>query len=602
LDWRTKVELYEQIRREYEFGAGSIIGVARKLVVHRRTVREAVRSALPARRKKTERPHLKIAPAAAFIDEVLAADRKAPRKQRHTAKRIWERIRLEVPGCTAAERTVRQYVERRKQEQGFGHREIFVPQNYEFGVEVQVDWYEAYADLDGERIKLQVFSMRSMASGAAYHRAYLRVTQQAFLEAHELAFHYFGGVFRKLRYDNLSSAVKKILRGYEREMTARFIAFRSHWQYEASFCTPGEGHEKGGVEGEVGYFRRNHWVPVPAARDLADLNAKLFADCRQDENRMVAGRTESTGLHYCLVTEIFFWPTGTISDPIPVNSTPASSDRLAQRNLAFDSSGNPGFPSTHLVQHTFMVKPSSQPFNIGVARASAKEIVIGPDELMIEWGNVPRSTEANLFFPEVGADEILSLSALRQHPAVLTKVDDHTISVRIADVTFIPLPSRPAGNLAGLVTLTLPEGIRVGQNFKLSVQQYSGIALTRRAHKMLGAFQFNIPVQRDADILPKAVRNLSILRYIQQTIAGSSRWSPIFTRWLNGLATKVAGLGGDPNTILPSPTGGDMPAPCHKPEPCEVRPRDLWCMNIPWDECDIEGEVDVKLRFRKKCK
>ncbi len=301
MDWRTKVELYEQIRREYEFGAGSIIGVSRKLGVHRRMVRDAVRSALPTRRKKTERPHLKIAPAVAFIDAVLEADRKAPRKQRHTAKRIWERIRLEVPGCTAAQRTVRQYVERRKQEQGLGRRETFVPQSYEFGVEVQVDWYEAYADLDGERIKLQVFSMRSMASGAAYHRAYLRATQQAFLEAHELAFRYFGGVFRKLRYDNLTSAVKKILRGYERELTARFIAFRSHWQYEASFCTPGEGHEKGGVEGEVGYFRRNHWVPVPAAMDLADLNAKLFADCRHDEIRMVAGRTQSVGM--LLLTE-----------------------------------------------------------------------------------------------------------------------------------------------------------------------------------------------------------------------------------------------------------------------------------------------------------
>ena len=97
------MERYGQIRREYEFGAGSIIGVAQKLGVHRRTVREAVRSALPARRKKTVRPHLKIAPAAAFIDAVLETDRKAPRKQRHTAKRIWERIRLEVPGCTAAE-------------------------------------------------------------------------------------------------------------------------------------------------------------------------------------------------------------------------------------------------------------------------------------------------------------------------------------------------------------------------------------------------------------------------------------------------------------------------------------------------------------------
>ena len=309
MDWRAKVELYEQIRREYEFGAGTIVGVARKLGVHRRMVREAVRSATPARRKKTERPHLKIAPAASFIDAVLEADRKAPRKQRHTAKRIWERIHFEVPGCTAAERTVRHYVEQRKQVLGFGRRETFVPQSYEWGVEAQVDWYEAYADLhpsdedlspgapvlDGERIKLQVFSMRSMASGAAYHRAYLRATQQAFLEAHELAFHYFGGVFRRLRYDNLSSAVKKILRGQERELTARFIAFRSHWQYEASFCTPGEGHEKGGVEGEVGYFRRNHWVPVPAASDLAALNAKLLADCRHDESRILSGRTQSVG-------------------------------------------------------------------------------------------------------------------------------------------------------------------------------------------------------------------------------------------------------------------------------------------------------------------
>ena len=295
MDWRAKVELCEKIRLEYEFGVGTVQGVSRKLRVHRRVVREAIRSAIPARRKKTERPHLKMAPAAEFIDALLEADRKAPRKQRHTAKRIWERIRAEVPGCTAAGRTVRQYVEQRKEALGLARRETFVPQSYDWGVEAQVDWYEAYADLEGERVKLQVFSLRSMASGAAYHRAYLRATQQAFLEAHELAFHYLGGVFRRLRYDNLSSAVKKILRGYERELTARFIAFRSHWQYQADFCTPGEGHEKGGVEGEVGYFRRNHWVPVPVASNLGELNAKLLVDCRQDENRILSGRQETVG-------------------------------------------------------------------------------------------------------------------------------------------------------------------------------------------------------------------------------------------------------------------------------------------------------------------
>jgi hypothetical protein len=105
--------------------------------------------------------------------------------------------------------------------------------------------------------------MRSMASGGAFHCTFPHASQQAFLEAHEKAFVYFGGVFTTLRYDNLKSAVKKILRGHQREESTRFMAFRSHWGFAAEFCTPGEGHEKGGVEGEGGYFRRNHLVPVP---------------------------------------------------------------------------------------------------------------------------------------------------------------------------------------------------------------------------------------------------------------------------------------------------------------------------------------------------
>src|SRR5207248_8431108 len=102
-------------------------------------------------------------------------------------------------------------------------------------------------------------------------------------------------VYRRLRYDNLGSAVKKILRGHRREETARFVAFRSHWGFESSFCTPGEGHEKGGVEGEVGTFRRNHFVPVPAARDLDELNGMLLAGCRVDEARTIAGRELTIG-------------------------------------------------------------------------------------------------------------------------------------------------------------------------------------------------------------------------------------------------------------------------------------------------------------------
>jgi transposase len=223
------VELFEQIRREYEHGVGTIKGVARKLGVHRRMVREAIANAIPSARKTPVRERPKLGPATEFIDGILESDRKAPRKQRHTAHRIWVRLRKERPEIEVAECTVRQYVRQRKRELGLKGGETFVPQSYRWGQEAQVDWYEAWAELGGERQKLFVFCMRSMASGGAFHKVYPHTTQQAFLEAHELAFQYFGGVFELLRYDNLSSAVKKIVRGQRREENERFIAFRSHW-------------------------------------------------------------------------------------------------------------------------------------------------------------------------------------------------------------------------------------------------------------------------------------------------------------------------------------------------------------------------------------
>jgi transposase len=258
-------------------------------------VRDAIRDAMPMARKKPERPHWKLTPFIPLIEDMLAADCGAPRKQQHTAHRIWQRIKQEVPGCEIGERSIRKYVRKRRLALGLIGRETCIPQSYPWGSEAQVDWYEAYADLGGERTHLQVFEMRSMAGGGSFHRAYPRATQQAFLEGHELAFRRFGGVFKRLRYDNLKSAVKRILQGHRREETARFIAFRSHWMFEAVFCTPGEGHEKGGIEGEGGYFRRNHWVPVPQAEDLEDLNEQLLAACYEDEQRKIAGRELTVG-------------------------------------------------------------------------------------------------------------------------------------------------------------------------------------------------------------------------------------------------------------------------------------------------------------------
>ena len=295
VDWKAKVGLFEQLRREHEFGVGTIAGVAAKFGVHRRVVRRAIASALPPAQHYPERAKPKLGAVEAFIDQVLDEDCRAPRKQRHTARRIHRRILREFPDAAVAESTVRNHVRDRKRQLGLLRRETFVPQSYRWAQEAQVDWYEAWVDLGDERTKVQVFAMRLMASGAAFHRAYLHATQQAFLEAHEHAFAYFGGVFTMLRYDNLASAVRKILRGHRREETVRFMAFRSHWRFAAEFCTPGEGHEKGGVEGEGGYFRRNHLVPVPCVADLDALNALLLSGCRADEARVLDGRTETVG-------------------------------------------------------------------------------------------------------------------------------------------------------------------------------------------------------------------------------------------------------------------------------------------------------------------
>ena len=291
----SRMELFEQIRRDRDREGLSIRALAERHGVHRRAVRQALASPLPpAKRSPVGRPAPKLGAYRAIVDAWLEADRGAPRKQRHSAKRIHRRL-VEEHGADVAETTVRDYVRQRRRAMGWPVGEVFIPQVHAPGIEAEVDWGQAHVDLAGTPTKVHLFFMRASFSGAAFCQASVVETQQAFLELHVEAFEWFGGVFEQIRFDNLTSAVKQVLRGRRRVETDRFVALRSHYLFQSQFTTPGiqGAHEKGGVEGEVGRYRRNHLVPVPAVGDLAQLNALILQGCETDLRRRIVGRPET---------------------------------------------------------------------------------------------------------------------------------------------------------------------------------------------------------------------------------------------------------------------------------------------------------------------
>jgi transposase len=302
---RSKVELFEQIRRDRRVEELSVRELAERHRVHRRMVRAALTSAVPPPRKPyVARAKPALDPWAATIDGWLVADKDAPRKQRHTARRVWQRLVAEH-AAVVSEVTVSRYVARRRVELGLDSVEVAVPQTHGPGAEGEVDFGEFQAVIGGVVMKLWMFVLRLSCSGRAFHVAFGTQAQEAFLEGHVLAFAHFGAVPALIRYDNLKPAVVRVLKGRDRAESERFTALRSHYCFDSFFCRPGliGAHEKGGVEGEIGRFRRRHLVPVPAVASLAELNALIVAGDRVDDDRVITGRTTTVGLAFAAEQE-----------------------------------------------------------------------------------------------------------------------------------------------------------------------------------------------------------------------------------------------------------------------------------------------------------
>jgi transposase len=298
----SRVELYAAIRRDARAGMSGR-ALEGKYSVGRRTVVKALASAWPEPRKKAPQRASKLDSFKPMIDDILRADLDAPRKQRHTVKRIFDRLIDEQAMVDVSYQVVRAYVAVRKPEiraeAGRDPIEVFVPQSHRPGMEAEVDFGEVAVRLRGMLVTCFLFSLRLSFSAKAVHKIFPSGGQEAFFEGHEHAFRVLGGVpLGQIRYDNLKAAVAQVL-GFSRQRveTERWVAFRSHWSVDPFYCQPGlqGAHEKGGVEGQIGWFRRNHLVPVPEVDSLAELNVMVEVWDAADDARRIGARPRTVG-------------------------------------------------------------------------------------------------------------------------------------------------------------------------------------------------------------------------------------------------------------------------------------------------------------------
>ncbi|BDE16852.1 transposase (plasmid) [Mycobacterium sp. 20KCMC460] len=298
------MELFAQIRRDARVEGLGIRALARKYKVGRDTVRHALANPEPPRRKTPVRESPKLGPLKPAIDAMLRTDLDAPRKQRHTATRICNRLADEHGVEDVSYSSVRDYVRVRRAEiiaeSGKQAQEAFVPQEHPPGAEAEVDFGEVHVILAGVRTRCYMFVFRMSMSGKAVHRVYATQSQEAFLEGHIEAFDVIGGIpVRHIRYDNLKSAVTSVVfgRGRGRVENDRWVLFRSFYGFDPFYCQPGVkgAHEKGGVEGEIGRFRRTWLTPMPEVDSLSELNDYIRRCEAREDHRRVTGRLHTVG-------------------------------------------------------------------------------------------------------------------------------------------------------------------------------------------------------------------------------------------------------------------------------------------------------------------
>ncbi len=281
---------YDLVRRLHHHDGLSRREISKLCGYHRKTINKMLLySSPPGYRQQKSRSKSKLGPFLRIIDQILKDDKKAPKKQRHTAKRIMVRLQ-EEHGFAGSYTIVKDYVREKK----LRLKEVYLPLEQRPGTS-QIDFGSARVVIDGVEEKAYLFCMALPFSDGIFVQAYPTEAFEAVAVGQSAAYRFFGGVPPEALYDNMSTVVKAVLRGKERELTESFLALRSHYLFKSRFCNVARGNEKGVVEGLVGYARRNFLVPIPSFPSWEALNVYLETECRRRLDQKAVGKEQTVG-------------------------------------------------------------------------------------------------------------------------------------------------------------------------------------------------------------------------------------------------------------------------------------------------------------------